>query len=72
MRPKEDYLGAHPLKRGLMAVGYFLSGLGKGMEGFLIAWPGSWKMAAGGLEKAVKIIFLELFKEHWSEKCLLV
>ena len=40
MRPKEDYLGAHPLKRALIAVAYFFIGVWNGIVGFFTALPG--------------------------------
>ena len=46
MRPKEDYLGANPLKRVLVAVAWFFIGLWQGLIGFVKALPGKLKRIA--------------------------
>ena len=43
MRPKEDYLGANPLKRVLVAVAWFFIGLWQGLIGSVKALPGKLK-----------------------------
>lgn len=68
MRPKEDYLGAHPLKRALIAVAYFFIGVWNGIVGFFTALPGKLKNAASGLAKAVKNYIFGFIHGHWSVK----
>ena len=72
MRPKEDYLGAHPWKRALIAVAYFFIGVWNGIVGFFTALPGKLKNAASGLAKAVKNYIFGFVHGHWSVHLLCV
>lgn len=68
MKPKEDYLGAHPLKRALVNVAYFFIGIWNGIVGFFTALPGKCRRAAAGFGRAVKNYFLGFVRGGWSVK----
>lgn len=66
MRPKEDYLGANPLKRVLVAVAWFFIGLWQGLIGSVKALPGKLKRIAAVVGNAFKNYFTGFLRGHWS------